>query len=65
MGQNGHPGITPRDTDPLLEIPVTALRASLTRSASRPLPTEQLQNLALVQLTLVVLALVALALQAS
>jgi hypothetical protein len=40
---------------------VTALR----RSASRPLPTEQLQNLALVQLTVVVLALVALALQAS
>jgi hypothetical protein len=40
---------------------VTVLRANLTR----PVATEQLQNLALAQLTVVVLALVALALQAS
>lgn len=44
---------------------MTALRASLARSHSQPMPVEHLQNLALVQLTLVVLALVALALQAS
>jgi hypothetical protein len=43
---------------------MTALRASFDRT-DRPLSTEHLQNLALVQLAMVVLALVALALQAS
>jgi len=44
---------------------MTALRASLDRTATGGFRSEQLQNLALVQLAVVVLALVAMALQAS
>lgn len=42
---------------------MTALRASMSRTAPSSLTVEQLQNLALVQLAVVVLALVALALE--
>ena len=43
---------------------MTVLRASLARTSARTLPSEQLQNLALLQLTLIVMALVSLALRA-